>query len=118
MRGHTEVERIRLQGRLPKVVFVNDYPCKTDWFETGEHATVCVHNDAIASLDFRFLTGLTVSIGSESQARAQRLFERAKEFGAAVVAACHVQRGNGLLYQAGWTEIYRKDTEKNDAVSG
>lgn len=117
MRGHTEVERIRMAGRLPKIVFVNDYPCKTDWFETGEHATVCTHRDEIGGIDFRFLKGLTVSISSESESRAKRLFDRAKKDGASVVAACHVQPGVGLMNQSGWTEIYRKPEENEEGQS-
>lgn len=111
MRGQNEVIKIRQQGMTPKVVFINDYPCRTDWFETGSHATVCTHGDDIGSMDLRFLAGLTVSISAETENRAKRLFERAKADGAGVVAACHVQRNVGPLDQAGWASVYRKDQE-------
>jgi len=111
MRGHTEVEFIRLQGKQPKVVFVNDWPCRTDWFDTGEHATVCTHNDDISALDFKFLRGLVVSISATSESRAKRLFERAKEFGAKTVAACHVQPGVRPMNQSGWCEIHHEKQE-------
>ena len=114
MRGHTEVIRIRLQGVCPKIVFLNDYPCQTDWFDAGGHATVCTHNEAISSLDLRFLAGLVVSISADTESRAKRLFERAKTCGAVVVAACHVTPSGPL----GWGQIYRMEHEKNDAISG
>lgn len=110
MRGHDKVQAMRVHGKKPKIVFINDWPCRTDWFETGEHATVCVHNDDISCLDFNFLRDLTVSISSESESRVKRLFERAKAAGASVVAGCHVKKI--LADQTGWTEIYRKPEEQ------
>lgn len=114
MRGHTEIIRLRMQGVCPKVVFLNDYPCQTDWFETGDHATVSTHNDAISALDLRFLAGLTVSISADTESRAKRLFERAKTCGAAVVAACHATPCG----PPGWSQIYRMEYKENDAISG
>jgi DNA (cytosine-5)-methyltransferase 1 len=36
MKGHNTIIASRLCRNKPPFVFVNDYPCKTDWFETGE----------------------------------------------------------------------------------
>lgn len=109
MRGHTDIIANRLQGRAPKIVFVNDYPCKTDWLAHHEQATVCTAADAPSSLDLRFLVGLRVSIAALTQARAQMLFERAKASGAALVVACHVQPDRPTFGQTGWSDIFSKE---------
>ena len=109
MRGHENIISMRVRGQAPKIVFLNDYPCKTDWFEYSENATVCTDKDALSSLDLRFLVGLTVSISATTESRAKALFAKAKWFGAETVAACHVQADKHPLDQSGWTEVYRKE---------
>lgn len=108
MRGHEHIIELRKAGRKPKIVFLNDWPCKTDWFETADHATVSLNGDPLSSLDLRFLVGLTVSISSQSESRAKALAAKAKWFGAHTVAACHVQPRH-WHQQTGWSEIYRKE---------
>lgn len=104
MKGHAKIIEARLAGKVPPFVFINDYPCETDWFEFGDHATVCTHGDSIASLDFRFLVGTKVSITADSEARAKALFERAKAAGAVIVGAGHCTPTRN-----GWCEIWHKD---------
>ena len=116
MRGQTEIINARLAGQTPKFVFVNDYPCKTDWFEYREHATVCTHGDMLSSIDFRFLRGLRVSISASTENRAKALFALAKEAGASAVGACHVQDDKPAWDQSGWTEIFF--AEQKEAVCG
>lgn len=106
MRGHENLIQLRKEGKVPKIVFLNDYPCQTDWFEHADHATVCTAGDPISSLDLRFLVGLTVSISASTESRAKALFTKAKWFGAKTVAACHVQQGVRPWEQAGWTEVH------------
>lgn len=106
MRGHEKIIASRLAGTTPKIVFLNDYPCKTDWFDNAGHATVCTAGDPLSSLDLRFLVGLKVSIGAESEARAKAIFAKAKAFGAKTVAACHIQPQTHAADQHGWCEIY------------
>ena len=108
MRGHTDIIANRLRGRAPKFVFVNDYPCRTDWLQHQEAATVCTAGSPLSSLDLRFLVGLRVSISAPSAERAQALFAMAKAAGAAVVAACHVQPQLAAWQQTGWAEIFHK----------
>jgi hypothetical protein len=88
---------------------LNDYPCKTDWFENDDHATVCTHNDSLSSIDLRYLVGLTVSISAASESRAKALFSLVREAGAGVVAACHVKADKHQFEQDGWTEVFRKE---------
>ena len=62
MNGHEKIIAMRQAGKAPKIVFLNDYPCNTDWFENGDHATVFISQlDDPKTLDLRFLVGLTVS---------------------------------------------------------
>ena len=105
MKGHDNLIALRHSGKVPKIVFLNDYPCKTDWFESWDHVTVSTAGDALSSLDLRFLTGLKVSISSESEGRAKALFAKAKWFGAKTVAACHTQPTQPHR-QTGWTDVY------------
>lgn len=65
MRGHEALIEARLQGLKPAFVFINDYPCLTDWNETGDHCTINTAGKALKSLDLRFLRGLKVSIASK-----------------------------------------------------
>lgn len=106
MRGHENVIQMRLRRKAPSIVFVNDYPCKTDWFETGDHATVCTAGDAIQLLDLRFLKGLKVSISSESESRAKALFDASKRFGASTVGVAHIKPEKRIWEQDGYTEVW------------
>ena len=103
MRGHEQIIAMRMARKAPSIVFLNDYPCKTDWADHGEHATVCTANDAIRNLDFRFLTGLRVSISATTEARAKELCKRIKGAGATTIAACHIQPNLPPSNQTGWT---------------
>lgn len=107
MRGHETLIQLRKAGRKPHWVFINDYPCKTNWFETGEHATICVYGDSLSSLDLRFLTGLAVSVSASTEKRAKALFNACKQANAKVVAACHVMEDKKYSQQTGWVEVYR-----------
>lgn len=111
MRGHEALIQMRIAGRRPAIVFVNDYPCKTDWFDWGDYATICTAGDTISSIDFRCLKGLTANISATTAARAKALFEKAKAAGATTVAACHVQPNTAIRDQSGWTEIYHMEKE-------
>ena len=109
MRGHQDIIAARMQRKAPAMVFVNDYPCRTDWFEQAEHATVCTHSDSLSNLDLRFLVGLRVSISATTEARAKALFECVKAAGASVVAAVHVQPEFHATAQRGWCQVFTKE---------
>jgi argininosuccinate synthase len=100
MKGHIEILKLRMRRIRPEIVFINDYQCRTDWFEWQEHATVCIENrEAIETLDFRFVKGLVVSITGATEKRAKALFNACKAHGAATVAA-------GDMNESGWVEVY------------
>ena len=105
MRGHENIIALRAHRQVPEFVFLNDYPCKTDWLEHDDYATVCAFGDSLISLDLRFLVGLRVSISATSEDRAKALYAKAKAAGAATVAACHVQAGKQPWAQTGWCEV-------------
>jgi hypothetical protein len=86
MRGHEEIVKLRMLGVTPAVVVVNDHPCPTDWPKWGETATVCIFDDGIENIDFRFAKGLTLNICAANKTRAAALFELGKGSGAKVVA--------------------------------
>ena len=109
MHGHAAIIEARMNRKAPHFVFLNDYPCKTDWFEQSAQATVCTHGDSITGLDLRFLVGLRVSISATEESRAKALFERAKLAGAAVVAAVHMQLDSHATQQSGWCEVFTKE---------
>lgn len=109
MKGHDAIIALRKTHLCPSFVFVNDYPCKTDWFEHGDHATVCTAGDVIQTLDMRFLVGCKVSITSPSEIRAKALFAHAKAAGAIIVAAGHAMPRIGRGDSTGWCEIYHKE---------
>lgn len=106
MRGHEKLVAMRRVGRRPNIVFLNDFDCVTDWFETdGQHVIVCCAGDNLMRADLRFLVGLTVSAVSDSDERARELLAACQRAGAAVVGA------GG----PGWCEVWRKPVE---AVAG
>jgi hypothetical protein len=111
MKGHEGVIEMRRAGKRPLMVFINDWPCDVDWFETGSHAAVCTDGDVIGLLDFRFVVGLQVSISSESEERAKALAESCKQY-ADVVAAHHHIPGAWPNRQNGWTAVWRRDTQR------
>ena len=107
MNGHEKIIALRKQGMKPPFVFLNDYPCQTDWFENHEHAIVCTHGDSIESLDIRFLVGMAVSVSATTENRAKALFNACKQASASVVASCVVQTDVHSSNQSGWCEIWR-----------
>lgn len=110
MRYHNEIIERRKAGKVPPVVFVNDYPMTNDKrHDALTFDTVCVDGDVIQLLDLRFLVGLKVSISSLSETRARALAEKCKASGAAVVAACHVQQDKHGWLQTGWAEVWKKE---------
>lgn len=109
MRGHESILRMRSEGVKPSMVFINDWPCDTRWFETGEHATVCTHTDPIGLLDLRFLAGLRVSVSASTEQRAKLLFEACKDAGVAMVGAVHVMENKPGWLQDGWTAVWHKE---------
>ncbi len=116
MRGHEKIIAMRKAGSRPAIVFLNDFPCKTDWFEFGEHATVDVSGDQPEWLDLRFLVGLKVSITGGNEKRAKRFMEACKAAGAVTVGAGVSAHVSGGRYEPGWSEIWHQPSDKKEAA--
>ena len=108
MKGHEGIIKLRLKGKAPELVLLDDFSHPspmTDWEGYDSMPTVCVHGDALEGLDLRFLVGCRVSVTSHSEDRAKRLFNACKTAGATWVAASHVMH-LGEMSKTGWSEFY------------
>lgn len=112
MRGQDQLIAMRKAGKRPAIVFINDYPCQTDWADWGDHATVCVDGDQLSSLDLRFVVGMTVSVSSLSEARAKRIAEICKQAGARTVAGAHGIRIDDYQTTTGWADVWQAEQKK------
>jgi hypothetical protein len=116
MKGHEPIIALRQAGKKPAIVFLNDFPCSTDWPRFGDHATVDVSGDQPEWLDLRFLIGMRVSITGMSEKRAKRLLEACKRAGAVTVAAGVAQHVGGGRFEPVWSEVWHKPSEKKEAA--
>lgn len=108
MRGHEKLIDMRKAGKRPTIVFINDFLCQTDWFETGDrHITLSTAGEAIERLDLRFLVGLKVSATSYDENRAKALLIACQKAGADVVGAGHITEGSRR--NTGWCEVWRRE---------
>ena len=110
MRGHEPIITMRRQGQRPAVVFLNDFPCNTDWTQFGDHATVCVAGDNPELADLRFLIRLDVSICSRDESRARGFMQAAIQAGAATVAASAPVFADGY-WREGWADVWSREAE-------
>jgi len=109
MTGHEPILSMRKAGISPGVVFINEYECSIDWAKFGDFATVKVSpTEAIETLDFRFVVGLTVSISGSTIDRAKRIAQACQKAGAVTVAAGCVQHNAQGYARPGWSEIWYK----------
>lgn len=108
MRGHNEIIELRKSGLKPGWVYLNDFPCETDWYKNGLPATVCVAGESFSGLDLRFLVGLSVVANSDSETRAKALFSAAKKSGAEFVAGVEIQPCKHHSEQSGWADTWWK----------
>lgn len=109
MRGHEGIIAMRKAGKKPGIVFLNDYPCSTEWMNARDHATVDVSGDQPEWLDLRFLIGLRVSITGATEKRAKRLMDACKRAGAVTVAAGAPVPKDGYFAESPWSEIWHKE---------
>jgi len=116
MRGHDAIIAMRQGGKKPGIVFLNDFPCSTDWPRFGDFATVDVSGDQPEWLDLRFLIGLRVSITGTSEKRAKRFMEACKAAGAVTIGAGVAAHVNGGRFEPGWSEIWHKTSDKKEAA--
>ena len=107
MRGHEGIIRLRLAKLRPEAVFINDYPCDTNWEDFGDAPTVCIHGDDPEALDWRYLVGLTVFIHGSSEQRARELFELAIGAGAETVVCAHTYTKKDYMSAEGLVLMFK-----------
>jgi hypothetical protein len=107
MKGHEHCIAMRSQGLQPDWVFINDFPCQTDWPMFDDFSTVCTVGDNIKHLDMRFLLDCRVSITSLTEKRAKALFEACKPY-AKLVASAVVDPKQNPNHQTGWSQTWQK----------
>jgi hypothetical protein len=91
MRGHEKIHEYRLQGKkIGTLIFINDFPCETDWDLEEGFPTISLDGDDPKKLDLRFLIGMTVTIGSFDEQRAKAIFDAVVAAKAKLVYAAHV----------------------------
>lgn len=86
MNGHRELITMRRAGFKPAFVFVNDYPCHTDWAKFGDHPTISVDGDTPELQDFRFLVGVTAIVAGFDADRVKRIATACQAHAKRVVA--------------------------------
>ena len=110
MKGHEHLIEMRQKRKKPAIVFLNDFPCLTDWHKwSDESVTICTHGDSLETLDLRFLVGLKVSIVSKIEKRAKQLFDMVKAAGAIAIAASHIKSNKPAYEQDGWVNVWAKE---------
>lgn len=90
MRGQNALERLRLAGYKPRIVWLTAVSgdCSTSTFldaenalELGEKPEIHVaSSDVAGTLDFRPLTGVTVLLSGREKDRLREIFQRLKIF--------------------------------------
>jgi len=107
MTGEQHIYTMRSQGLQPDWVFINDFPCQTDWPMFDDFATICTEGDSITSLDLRFLVDCRVSIVSTSEKRAKALFNACKPY-ALMVASSVIDLNSNPRKQTGWHDQWQR----------
>ena len=107
MKGHEHILTLRKQRLKPVIIFLNDYPCKTDWAETEDHATVCIHGDPVETLDLRFLEGCVVSVSTDNENRAKALLDACKKAKANKVLVVEVETDKTDNLQKGYVGLWQ-----------
>lgn len=87
MNGHRELIAMRRAGFKPSFVFVNDFPCKTDWAKFGDYPTVSVDGDTPEIEDFRFLVGVTAVVSGFDSERITRISKACEAHAKRVIAS-------------------------------
>jgi hypothetical protein len=92
MRGAEELVRMRLEGRVPRLLWVD---LDIDYMADGEHLSISA-NDSLASLDLRPVQGLVVSVSGCDDKRVKAVAKACEENGARrVIANISEPRPNG-----------------------
>jgi hypothetical protein len=108
MKGHEPLIRLRMAGKAPAFISIEDHKSLTshDWHLYNETPCINVDGDELHNLDLRFCVGLIVNISSFSENRAKTLLSIAKQAKARVITSCVLIPNAPHWKQTGWSEIY------------
>lgn len=108
MIGHQPLINMRMSGRAPKYIAIEDHPSLNakDWHEWNDSPVVCISKDDLHTLDLRFVVGLTVFLTSFDERRAKAIHRKLIEAKARVITSCVLLPGQPHYKQTGWSEIY------------
>lgn len=89
MHGHEPLIAMRKAGKKPSMVFLSDFPQKSNWHETGDHPEICVYHDVPERADLRFLINLNVTITASTKDRAKAFLAACVKAGASSVSTMY-----------------------------
>lgn len=89
MHGHEPLIAMRKAGKKPTMVFLSDFPEKSNWHETGDYPEISVFHDVPERADLRFLVNLNVTITASTKDRAKALLAACVKAGATSVSTCY-----------------------------
>lgn len=98
MRGHDHIKTMRLQGAVPRIIFVDtvqcEFKCWRDWHINTPHmAQVEVEpTDLVSGLDLRFAVGLSVVVNGDDLDRVEAVGRAFGRVGAGRVITSTVAR--------------------------
>ena len=120
MHGHAPILQMRIAGKRPSIVFLDDYPtpCADDWHNPGQRygevwepdspSVQIDSTDRIEALDLRFLVGVAALVSGSTESRAKALSSACKRAGASMVIASHSFPVNEHRSETGWMEVWNK----------
>jgi len=106
MNGHEPLIAMRLAGKIPQYVFLEDSEGNPQWHLYGEFPTISVKGDALKTLDMRFLVGLAVLASSESEKRCKDLLEVCKRHKVRYAVVNQIRLDQKRWEQTGFFETY------------
>ncbi len=118
MIGQEALVKMRIGGKRPSAVFIDDFQSSAakDWSNPGarygetwepDHATIQIDSsDNIEALDLRCVTGLLVVVSGSTESRAKALFNSCKRHSAQMIVATHDIHIGEHRIQPGWMEIH------------
>lgn len=99
MHGHEHLIAMRKRGMKPSMVFLSDFPGKSNWHETGDHPEITVYHDVPERADLRFLVNLSVTITASTKDRAKALLEACRKAGATSVSTCYFRNNQDNYFR-------------------
>lgn len=109
MIGHEKIIQLRKVGKVPIIVFVDEYKVCLNWEEFNDHVSVYIGpEEPLELLDLRWSVGLVVSTGSTSEKRAKELLEAFKPYCNTVASSHSFQPEGKSYFLTEWSEVWHR----------